>query len=419
MVRLSDIQSSARVIFKKLLLRFRGYRIHELPEVNVSFRNERNDSRINLILLGVRKNFAFGGTDTAVRFFDAIYPYYRRSRIIVLGEDNRDHDQNRWPERKIDSRSPKSPHTIAYLKEKNLQLVIENDCDHFIATHWITAHYLMALREAQRKSHYLPSRPFVYLIQDFEPGFYPWSSRYLLANSTYMKPDETIAVFNTELLKEYFEAAGYAFPQKYVFEPALNPILAAYKDRIPKHRKQRLMLVYGRPSAARNAFELIVETLRIFAERYEDAQEWDLLSLGETHREIQLPKGLVLRTEGKVTLDRYAEHLLDASVGFALMVSPHPSYPPLEMAEFGVRVVTNNFANKNLSKRSQNIVGVSDTQPIMLADALMDACRAHDNKNVIRDLRPAFLGFDNEFSFSGDLAQYLLTPNTPISSSKG
>jgi hypothetical protein len=34
------------------------------------------------------------------------------------------------------------------------------------------------------------------------------------------------------------------------------------------------------------------------------------------------------------------------------MVSPHPSYPPLEMAAFGAQVVTNGFANKNLSALS-------------------------------------------------------------------
>src|SRR5260221_11286320 len=112
MVRLTDAKSSARAILKRLLIHYRGYRIHELPELDVSFKNEKKDSRINLVLLGVRKSSAFGGTDTAVRFFEAIRSHYRRSRIIVLGEDNRYHEQNRWPERKIDSHSPESPHTI-------------------------------------------------------------------------------------------------------------------------------------------------------------------------------------------------------------------------------------------------------------------------------------------------------------------
>jgi hypothetical protein len=37
------------------------------------------------------------------------------------------------------------------------------------------------------------------------------------------------------------------------------------------------------------------------------------------------------------------------------MLSPHPSYPPLEMAEAGMRVVANAFENKDLSRLHENI----------------------------------------------------------------
>ncbi|OBI53361.1 hypothetical protein A5706_22475 [Mycobacterium sp. E796] len=37
------------------------------------------------------------------------------------------------------------------------------------------------------------------------------------------------------------------------------------------------------------------------------------------------------------------------------MISPHPSYPPLEMAEAGMRVITNSYENKNLSALHENI----------------------------------------------------------------
>jgi len=90
-------------------------------------------------------------------------------------------------------------------------------------------------------------------------------------------------------------------------------------------------------------------------------------------------------------------------VGLGLMVSPHPSYPPLEMAEFGVRVITNRFANKNLSGRTKNIVSMADARPTALAKALAEACDAFDAGAIERDTRPAFLGTDDEFPFWKEL----------------
>lgn len=409
MVGYKNLKKRAKKKLKSLLVRYRGYRLHELPKLEVSFENEKSDPRINLVLLGARKESAFGGTDTALRFFDAIRSHYRRSRIIVLQEDDSDHDPERWPGREIETRDSSNAHTVVYLKQRDFRLRVVNECDHFIATHWITAHYVIALREAQVACDFQPVTPFIYLIQDFEPGFYPWSSRYLLASATYTKPNETIAVFNTDLLREYVETTGYNFPAGYVFEPKLNPVMARYKGRLQNNAKRRLILVYGRPGAARNAFELIVEALSVFAERYGNADKWEILSLGEAHGSISLPNGLKLKSRGKVTLDQYAQYLLDASVGLSLMVSPHPSYPPLEMAEFGIRVITNKFANKNLSERSDNIISLSDTRPSALASALIEACDAFETYPIAGNSRPAFLGAEDEFPFDKELASRLLS----------
>jgi hypothetical protein len=342
--------------------------------------------------------------DTALRFFDSVRHHYLRSRIVILFEEERDCERSPWTGRELESRSPGSQHTIIYLTQKNFRPTVGVHYDHFIATHWATASYVISLREAQEACGYPLCFPFIYLIQDFEPGFHPWSTRYLLANATYAKPQETIAVFNTDILKEYMEKMGCVFPVSYTFEPKLNPALAAHKSDLVNYKKQRLILVYGRPSAARNAFEFAIEALRTFAEQYRNVDAWDALSLGEPHGNIRLSSNLVLRAQGKVSLERYAQHLLNASVGLSLMVSPHPSYPPLEMAEFGIRVITNGFANKDLSLRTGNIVSVFDTRPTAFAAALIDACHAHDTGIAVNDLRPAFLGREDEFVFSKELA---------------
>lgn len=392
---------------KRMIADLRGHRIRELPSAAVTLAGPGSGPRLNLMILGIRKAAVFGGADTALRFFMSMQSYFTRSRILVLWEDEKDFDRAAWPDWELESQGGRGPRIIAFLRQPGFQPAIEPQ-DHFIATHWLTAHYVRAVRDIQAAQGRGPQHPFVYLIQDFEPGFYPWSGRYLLANSTYASSDDVIAVFNTALLKDYFQSCGYDFPVSHVFEPRLNPALAAYRARLDGNRKRRLLLVYGRPAVARNAFDLVVETLHAWSSQYADAGRWQILSLGEKHRDIPLAQGLVLRAGGKVALEQYARYLLDAAVGLSLMVSPHPSYPPLEMAEFHVRVVTNRFANKDLSIRSPYIRSLVDARPQALAAALADACDSYEETIAIPDPPSAFLSTEDEFPFLPALAHGLL-----------
>ena len=215
-------------------------------------------------------------------------------------------------------------------------------------------------------------------------------------------------MFNTALLKEYFDIHGYKFAQAHFFEPRLNPKLAQYVDQVSKRRKRRRLLVYGRPRFQRNAFDLVVESLDTWAKRYGRANEWELISLGEKHHDITLANGLRLKSHGKVSLTGYANHLLDAAVGLSLMVSPHPSYPPLEMAEFGLKVVTNGFANKDLSRRSSNILSVSNAIPETIANAITECCENFDATGGKAHPARAFLGDENEFPFIDEITYCLL-----------
>ena len=138
------------------------------------------------------------------------------------------------------------------------------------------------------------------------------------------------------------------------------------------------MLVYGRPGAPRNAFELVVAGLRIWAKTYPHAGAWRLISLGARHGAISIAPNLSLTSRGKVSLEAYTDYLRRSAVGLSLMISPHPSYPPLEMAAFGVRVVTNNFANKDLSAKSPFIKSVGEVTPVRIAEALFQQCEAFE-----------------------------------------
>jgi hypothetical protein len=62
-------------------------------------------------------------------------------------------------------------------------------------------------------------------------------------------------------------------------------------------------------------------------------------------------------------------------VGLPLMPSPHPSYPPLEMAHFGVLTITNGYANKDLSSAHDNIISIRDIRPVTIAEVVAIAAK--------------------------------------------
>ncbi|SET49597.1 hypothetical protein SAMN04487962_1113 [Marinobacter segnicrescens] len=141
------------------------------------------------------------------------------------------------------------------------------------------------------------------------------------------------------------------------------------------------MLVYGRPSVERNAFPIIVMALRQWVETG-NADEWEFFSAGEYHESIELGKGKRLVSHGKLSLSDYAEELSETSIGLSLMISPHPSYPPLEMSAFGVRVITNSYNNKDLEAVFPNIRTVHSIDPESIAcelERLADDVRAGVN----------------------------------------
>jgi hypothetical protein len=77
-----------------------------------------------------------------------------------------------------------------------------------------------------------------------------------------------------------------------------------------------------------------------------------------------------MRSLGKLEIEAYASLLTESAVGLSLMVSPHPSYPPLDMAHLGMRVVTNRFGPKDLGAWHENIISAETLTADGVADAI-------------------------------------------------
>lgn len=374
------------------------YRIPELRSFDLQRGAETETSRLNIILPTIQSASIFGGASTALRFFEAFSKSYDRKRIVVRNDAVGTFEPEHWRDWSIDKGDPSDRSTISFLGGAGALKIEKNDV--FIATYWTTALLQRLASAFQRDTFRRAPRP-IYLIQDFEPGFFPWSSEWLLAESTYRDREDCVAVFNTSLLQDYYRQNGYRFGASYSFEPAINPKLSEYVGQVRPKEKQ--IIVYGRPEVPRNAFSMIVEALHIWAEHYPRAAEWKLLSLGAQHTDVDLPKGLALRAGGKVSLAQYAELLQKSSVGLSLMVSPHPSYPPLEMASFGLRVITNAFSNKDISGRGKDIHSLRAVTPERISEALACACDQFTPNRRPDPNACYFTSAGDEFPFLDDL----------------
>ncbi len=237
--------------------------------------------------------------------------------------------------------------------------------DLWLATHWTTAQALRLVLPRMRRGW------FLYLVQDFEPGFYAWSSNYALALETYSMPHR--AIINERLLAEYLllQAPGlYADPsfvatRCMVFEPAVDRRVFRPPAGAREIGRRRL-LFYARPTNPRNLMGLGLEALRMAVAADAFSGEWEFLSIGARGSlpELSLGRGHRLRPAAWESYDAYAETLRRADILLCPMLSPHTSYPVLEMAACGGIVVTNCFGPKTapvLARLSPDLIGVAPT----------------------------------------------------------
>ena len=362
---------------RRLLL---GPRVPDLrcaPAV-LAQRSGVTEPRLNLMIPTLDPRRAYGGVGTALEFFREMSRHYKRLRLVSFSDDFvyrqrgvlQQYPEYRFGAHEEDGEFPRQ--LVSLINGRGTLAVGPSDV--FIATFWTTAYVSRRLALWRSEQYGLPLVPIVYLIQDYEPYFYPWSSEHLLALETY-RCERTVAVYNTRLLQEFCHERNHRYDHEYSFEPSLNPVLRERLPSLAERPKSRTILIYGRPSQPRNAFALIAEGLRVWYERFPEASRWRVVSAGEIHPDIRIGKDLVVRSLGKLSLDDYARTLAETGVGISFMVSPHPSYPPLEMAHYGVAVLTNGYANKNLASWHENIRSLDEVSPQSIADELAALCR--------------------------------------------
>ena len=357
--------------------------VQSLPEIAPirSYPSRNRRPRLNLLINTINPRQVYGGVATALRQFalwaDELGDGFDR-RIVVVDAPVEKETYRAFAAYSAVAYTPsldEAPRVIVDATVRRGGALDLREDDVFVATAWWTEAMARAMN-ADRKRYFGNSAPFVYLIQDDEPYFSAWGSRFVLARESYFSPtdaDGFIPVVNSEEL--FVETtAKYGLRDAFFIPYQLDEGIAA--GLRPQPREPRI-LVYGRPSVARNAFELIC--MGLFAWQQADpirASRWQIVFLGEDFPEGMISPLQNASVEGKVALQRYADHLSRASVGVSLMISPHPSYPPLEMAEAGLKVVANAFGAKDLRARFPELFSLDRLTVETLAQAIERAVAA-------------------------------------------
>lgn len=390
-----------------------SYRIPEIGEYTLR-QTEYPRKRINLLVPSVNVEHVFGGISTALKFFERLCRESGYdSRIILTDAEPHSAEIEQYHENgycyvSCEDESDEPMQLVAYANRFGKSIPVSQN-DYFMMTGWWTAHCIQEAYMLQEQSGGLRPNKFIYFIQDYEPGFYPWSSQYLLASATYRCSYDQIAVFNTSLLQDYMHTLGYHFYREYCFEPVLNDRLKSYFEQIAEKqiKKKKQILLYGRPGTKRNAFELIVTALRKWVRMQTDVEEWEILSAGESFEPVLLGNDQVIRSVGKLSIEEYGKVLEESYAGISLMVSPHPSYPPLEMATFGVKVLTNTFANKRWDDFSENILPIEDVTAVGIAGQLKEVCDGYTETIYLKVPQNNYLGKNDVFEFAGEIKDQL------------
>lgn len=375
-------------------------------------KSDFSEKRINLLVPSINPEHVFGGISTALKFFEKLIEESGYCSRIILTDATPSRTALKQYKDKYTyvkaSKDSDARHQIVGYSDRYMQSIPVSENDYFMFTGWWTAYCAQeAYLEFTKETGIKPNK-FINFIQDYEPGFYPWSSRYLLADSTYRNEYPQLAVFNSKLLHEFFIQNGYSFYKEYEFDPVLNGKLKEILEKnFGKVNKKKQILVYGRPSVDRNAFSIVVSSLKKWVENQKDIEEWEILSAGEYHLPVDLGRGKELVSVGKLTIEQYAQTMLDTYAGISLMSSPHPSYPPLEMSVFGIKVITNNYSNKDLSSFNSNITSVASASPSVIAAKLNEICDGYSKEVEIKNENPDYIENTHVFDFISDIIKEL------------
>ena len=302
---------------------------------------------VNFFLPTIDPLVIFGGYIAALNLIDRLLETGYRVRLISVEPTitsmkalNKAAESNRTLKRIL-------PRCEVVLRTDRSQAVAFGPDDDFMAYSWET------LRHAHAASTQVNGRRVIYLLQEYEPIFYPLDADYFLAAESYRLPH--FALFNSTILRDFFRENNFGvFGQEGIdpdemhacFSHAITSIEPPSAEDL-RGRTKRKLLFYARPEAhaGRNLFEIGVMALNEAIRRGVFEGEWSFHGIGSmaVKGSLKLEGGHELEMVTRMPLHEYQAFVAGHDVGMCLMLAPHPSVPPFEMASAGIPTVTTEF----------------------------------------------------------------------------
>lgn len=325
--------------------------------------------RVSIVTDSINKGSLFGGVGTSM-ILAALLVRQRGARLRVITRTEPAQTANLHSVLSLYGLSIDDEVEFAFAHVHAPQAGVNVFADElFITTSWWTTESTLAA--------IAPSR-VLYVLQEDERMFYPAGDDQLRCART-LAHDELHVVVNTAGLLEHLIGSGlpHLARRGKAFEPAFPT--SVYRPQPRSADQRRRLMFYARPNHLRNLFYFGLEVIdRAVAEGVIDTRQWEILFVGAHIPAVTLCDGTVPSCHEQLSWTDYAALAGTIDVAFCLMFTPHPSYPPLDLAASGAVVVSNRHGNKqDLWHYCENILLADLELPAMLAtlqQALALAC---------------------------------------------
>ena len=299
------------------------------------------------------QNPFYGGIHTVFRIADHLALNHGvQNRFMVMSGPS-DHDE-RWYRSGIAAAFESlADSPIAYHDSFAFDPGDVPPSDAAIATMWTTAYFAARTPGQTRR---------FYLIQDFEPMFYPAGTLYALAEHSYRLG--LYGLCNTGHLADvYRDRYGGAARH---FWPAVDDSVFHARGRPePEPDSPVTVFVYSRPGHLRNCWELAARALRLVKD--ELADDVRIVTAGSWAFPEHMDS--VVTHMGQLDYRETGPLYRTCDIGVALTTSEHPSYLPLELMACGAAVVSfENPAGDWLLRHDDNCMQAPQTADGLAAE---------------------------------------------------
>lgn len=234
----------------------------------------------------------------------------------------------------------------------------------------------------------VPPDRIVYLLQEDERMFYPHGDDHLACSET-LAERFGLVVVNTQLLLQHLTSGDNIIPglqaRSIAFEPAFHyPHAKKYRQADESKKK---LFFYARPNNHRNLYITGIHLLDQAAlQGVLDPSRWEIHLVGKGPQKLHFSSGLSCFYHDPMPWAEYVSFLQGMNAGLSLMYTPHPSYPPLDLAAMGIPVLTNSFGIKtDLRSYSENILTTGLALPELLDGLTRLMALAEDSDQVLRN----------------------------------